>query len=89
MNWSKKIENLYSEMRASLIKNIEEKGVESKFRDIKVININCLNIVNDGNVTLSEAGTEDLICESGYDYGYSSITSEQLAVIVDYTNKIL
>lgn len=87
--WAVKLDTLWEQMRASLIKKIKEIGVESKDYNFKVIKVDDERAFNlDGDKYLVEIGKDNLIDNEGYLYSYGQLDHEQLAELTDWAEQL-
>lgn len=86
MSYIEQLENLWEQMRASIIAKVESDGTDSEvgFKTIKLgAEFYCDADLGHGGV-LTEIGTDNIFDDDGYSYNYSVLTHEQLSELAEY-----
>ncbi len=89
MDFTEKLNNLYEEIRLSIIKNVADKGVESTNYNkiiVKVPDDLAFNLDNGRYV--EEVGQHDLIDNQGYIYNFGVLDYEQLTELADWLENL-
>lgn len=89
MNFTEKLDNLYEEVRLSIIANVSTKGDTSKHCNDNVVEVDSDRSFNlDGKRWLDEVGDNFLIDDYGHRYEYSVLSYEDLCDLADFLNNL-
>ncbi len=90
-NFTQELENLWEQMRSSIIAKVEAIGTDSEV-GFKTIQLNLNEFSSDADLdnggVLTEIGVDNIFDNDGYSYQYGVLTHEELAELADYINQL-
>ena len=88
--YTEQLEELWEQMRATIIEKIETIGTDSEvIAGTKTIKLSieefyCTADLGQSGGILTEIGVDDIFDDDGYAYGYGVLTHEELAQLTDH-----